>query len=186
MGMQTGSSQQSSSGMSEALSQQSIWSGTGTGIQHMANGATALLNQQKAAVPGVAAGVGRQTMPAALAGLQQMQQFANPNSALARRQLANVSADIGQNFDREILPGIRTGAGVGGNMGSSREALAKGVAAGDAARAIGAAGTDIYSNIWNMAKDAAGALPGMAQNVFNLGMAPTAAAWAPYQAAASV
>lgn len=184
MGGQTSST--SSKSNSQALSTQAIWGPQSEALQNMFSGATNLLNKQAGQIPGQAAAIGGQVNPAAMTGLRQMQQFANPNSALARQQLAGATADITQNFERSILPTLRTGAGVVGGMGGSREALARGVAAGDASRAISQAGTDIYSHQYDLAQNAAGMLPGMAQDVFNLGMAPSAAAWAPYASAASI
>jgi hypothetical protein len=67
-------------------------------------------------------------------------------------------------------------------MGGSREALAKGVAAGDAAQAISQGATDFYGAQYGLAQQAAGALPGMAGAVANLGMMPLQAQWMPWQA----
>jgi hypothetical protein len=81
---------------------------------------------------------------------------------------------------------LRTGAGIGGNMGGSREALARGVAAGDASRAIAQGGTDLYAQQYGMGLQAAQALPGAAQGYYNLAMQPYQAAWAPFMTAAGI
>jgi hypothetical protein len=60
------------------------------------------------------------------------------------------------------------------------------VAGGDAAQAISSGATDFFSNAYSMAGQAASQLPGMASNVFNLGMQPFQAAWAPLSAMAGI
>lgn len=187
MGFSSGSSSNNSSGSSYgyntslAQSMQSAWAPQAAALTGMYSDAASLAARQGAQVPGQSRNLLAQTMPAAQQGLAQMQQFANPNSALAAQQTANLAATVGQQFNQQVLPGIRSGAGIGGNMGGSREALAKGVAAGDAARAISEGGTNFYANAYNQAQNAASQLPAMAGQVFNLGMTPFQAAWAPLQ-----
>jgi len=188
MGMSGGSSNQSSNSygynQSMAQSAQSVWgkqapfleqlyagagaaAKNGTGMKQansLMNSAQAQLGAAGAQMGQAGAGFGA-AMGAAKTGFNQMQQFANPNNALAQQQLAQMSQQIGQQFGREVLPQIRSGAGIGGNMGGSREALAKGVAAGDASRAIAGAGTDLYSNAYNTAAQMRMAMPGAAANM---------------------
>jgi hypothetical protein len=194
MGISGGSNQSSSSGsaygynqsLAQSLSQQGVWAPQAQQLAGMYGQAGQLASAQQATVPGAAAAQSGQVMPAARFGLTQMQQFANPNSDLAQRQTAALADTVGQQFGRTILPQITSSAGLGGNIGGSREALAKGVAAGDAAQAISSGATDFFSNAYNQAATAAGALPGMASQVFNLGMAPFQAAWAPLTSLAGV
>lgn len=187
MGFSSGSSSNNSSGSSYgyatslAQSMQSAWQPQAAALTGMYANAASLAARQGKQVPGAANALIGQTMPGAQYGLSQMQQFANPNSALAAQQTANLANTVGQQFNQQILPGIRSGAGIGGNMGGSREALAKGVAAGDAARAISEGATNFYANAYNQAQAAAAQLPSMAGQVFNLGMTPFQAAWAPLQ-----
>jgi hypothetical protein len=192
MGVSGGSSNQESSsnsyGYNQSLAQsmQSIWAPQASALTGMYGGATALQKQQQQQVPGAARRLGAQVQPAGQFGLDQMTQFANPNSGLARRQTADLADTVGTEFGRSILPQITSGAGLGGNIGGSREALAKGVAGGDAARAISSGATDFFSNAYSTAASAASQLPGMAANVFNLGMQPFQAAWAPMSALAGI
>jgi hypothetical protein len=170
--------------LSQAL--QTIWGPQGAALSNMYGGVSNLMNQQAGQVPGAAQQLSGQSLPYAQQGMRQMAQFANPNSALARRQLGDYSQQVGQEFARNILPQLRTGAGIGGNMGGSREALARGVAGGDAARAIAQGGTDLYAHQYDLAQSAAGMLPQMAGQYFGLGMQPYQAAWAPYTSAAGI
>jgi hypothetical protein len=189
MGLSGGSSSQQSSGwgygynqsLSQAMSASDVWGAQAPALQGGYDAASALARRQMPQVGAAATRLGGATMPAAQTGLEQMMQFANPNSDLARRQTADLADTVGSEFGRTILPQIRTGAGIGGNMGGSREALAKGVAAGDAAQAISQGGTEFFSNAYNQAAAAAAQLPAMAGQVFNLGMTPFAAQWAPIQ-----
>jgi hypothetical protein len=130
-------------------------------------------------------------------GNTPLSMYANPDSALAKQQLGSATADITQNFQRNILPSITSNAGLAGGIGGSRMALAQGVAGGDAASAIAKAGTDIYSNMYNTGaqsaagltdamSQAAGMLPSAAQGIYNLGMAPFQAQWAPLTSLAGI
>ena len=115
---------------------------------------------------GAAQGAVNQALPgmqAGIAGLQNLAggggplaQYAQPNNALAQQQLGQYSQQVGQEFNRNIMPGIRSGAGITGNMGGSRAALAQGVAGGDAARAIAQGGTDLYAQQYGIGAQAAG------------------------------
>lgn len=194
MGFSSGSSNQQSSstgssyGYNQSLAQSmnNIWGAQAAPLTAMYGSALGLQQQQSQTAPARANQLYGQVNPAAQFGLSQMQQFANPNSGLAARQLSDMSQQIGQNFQRDVMSGIRTGAGIGGNMGGSRMALAQGVAAGDAAQAIASAGTNIYGQQYAQAQQAAQALPGMAGQAFNLGMMPLQAAWAPLTSLASI
>jgi hypothetical protein len=165
---------------------QSIWGPQAQALSGMYGQTTGLLNQQMGQVPGAAQGLAGQVMPGAQAGLDLMQQYSNPNSQLAQSQLADYSQQVGQQFNREIMPGIRSQAGITGNMGGSRAALAQGVAAGDAATAIAQGGRDIYSHQYDLASQNAQLLPQLASQVYNLGMAPFASMWAPLTSAAGI
>lgn len=173
-----------SGNLSQAL--QTIWGPQAAGLQQMYGGVTNLMNQQAGQIGAAANQALGRTMPQAQQGLNLMAQYANPNSGLAQKQLGQYSEQVGQEFARNILPQIRTGAGLGGNMGGSRAALAQGVAAGDAAQAIAQGGTDLYAQQYALASQAAQMLPQLASQVFNLGMAPYQARWAPYTSAAGI
>lgn len=191
--------------LSQAL--QTIWGPQASALQNMYGGVSNLMNSQAGQVPGAAASYAGATMPYLGNAMGQLNdiargggvlgQYAQPNNQLAQRQLSNYSQQVGQEFARNILPQLRSGAGLGGNMGGSREALARGVAGGDAARAIAQGGTDLYAQqygigaqsanaLQNYRMQAAGALPGAASAYFGMGMQPYQAAWAPYTSAAGI
>lgn len=214
MGMQ-GSSQQSSSNgysynqsLAQSLSQsgQSIWGPQGAGLENLYGQVSGMLGQQGNA-QGVSQGNVNNVMGQAQTGLNAvagiaggrtaLDPFTDPNSALAQRQTADLATTVGNEFNRNILPGIKSNSGLAGQMGSSRDALARGVAAGDAATAISQGGTNFYANAYNTAAQAAGAktsamlsagqsLPDLSTGVYNLGMSPQQAAWAPLMAAGSI
>lgn len=214
MGMSAGSSNQSSNsyGYNSSLAQsmnastQNVWGPQGNALQGLYGQAQQLAGQQgnvgQAAAglanPGVAAGRGALSSLSNIANMGgPLARYANPNSGLASQLLGNATSDITQNFQRNILPSITSGAGLVGGIGGSRQALAQGVAGGDAANAISKAGTDIYNNIWNTgaqaaagltdaASQAASAIPGMAQGIYNLGMSPFQARWAPLTSLAGI
>lgn len=168
--------------LSQAL--QTVWGPQAAALQQMYGGATNLMNQQSGQMFGTASAAANAALP--YSGMQQLAQYANPNTGLAQKQLSQYSEQVGQEFARNILPQLRTGAGIGGNMGGSREALAKGVAAGDASRAIAQGGTDLYAQQYGIGAQAAAQLPGAAMGYYNMRMQPYQAAWAPYTAAAGV
>ena len=191
--------------LSQAM--QSIWGPQAQALQGLYSGTSNLMNSQASQVPAAAAAWSSQAMPYAQAGMSQLSdiaagggalsQYAQPNNALAQQQLGQYSQQVGQEFGRNILPQLRTGAGISGNMGGSREALARGVAAGDAANAISRGGTDLYAQQYGIGANsaaalqqarlgAATALPGAASSVYNLGMQPYQAAWAPFMSAAGI
>jgi hypothetical protein len=192
MGLSGGTSSGSSSGASYgyntslAQSMQNIWGPQAGALAGMFGQATNLANQQQGQVPAAARTQGARVQPAAQSGLDQMRQFANPNSALVQRQTADLADTVGTEFNRTIMPGLNSAAGLGGNIGGSRDALARGVAAGDAARAISTGATDFFSHAFDMAGNAAAQLPGMAAGVYNLGMQPFQSAWAPLSSLAGI
>jgi hypothetical protein len=163
---------------------QTIWGPQAQALQNMYGGVSGLMNQQAGQIGGAAQQAANQALP--YSGLQQLAQYATPNNDLAQQQLSQYSQQVGQEFGRNIMPQLRTGAGIGGNMGGSREALAQGVAAGDASRAIAQGGTDLYAQQYGMGLQAAQALPGASAGYYNLAMQPYQAQWAPYTAAAGI
>ena len=192
---------------SSAEMNQSIWGGQSPFLQALYQGAQGLQQQQSGQVPGAAAGYAQEGLRGARTGMSQMQdiartggpvgQYAKPNNALAQEQLAQMSTNIGNEFQRNVLPGLNSAAGVAGAMGGSRNAIGRGLAASDAQRQIAEAGTNLYGQQYGIGAQAAGqatqarmgaagALPGMGQDIYNLGMSPFSAAWAPYTALAQM
>lgn len=215
MGISGGSQQSNSSGYgyNQSLAQSinaassNVWApqaGALTGLYGQAGNLAAGQQGQVGAAanalsaPGVAAAQGGlRSLQGIAAGNTPLSMYANPNSALAQQQLGNATNDITQNFQRNILPSITSNAGLAGGIGGSRMALAQGVAGGDAASAIAKAGTDIYSNMYNTGaqsaagltdamSQAAGMIPSAAQGIYNLGMAPFQAQWAPLTSLAGI
>ena len=58
------------------------------------------------------------------------------NNDLTQRQIGDLADTVGENFNRVIMPSINQGATGAGQFGSSRQGVAQGIAAGDAANAI--------------------------------------------------
>lgn len=192
--------------LNAATSNQTVWGPQGQALEGLYGQAGKLAGQQGNAGK-VAQGLVDRNMGAVQGGIGALQDiaagggalaaYANPNNDLARRQLADASSAIGENFNRVVLPGITSAAGSVGGIGGSREALARGVAGGDAANAIGRAATDIYGQQYSLGAQAAAglqdarlsaatALPGAASGAVNLGMSPFAAAWAPLTSMAGI
>ena len=213
MGVSGGKSSQASGQATSGLGGQAsfgatdIWGQQIPGFAQLYNQAMGLQQQQQAVAPGTAQNLVAGYMPAVNAGHIEPAEHCRrriPDRAFCyAEQRAGATAtvgdvgDIGTNFARNIMPQLRTGAGIGGNMGGSREALARGVAAGDASRSISNAATDLYGQQYGIAANAAAgatdarlnaanALPGAASQAFNLGMSPFQSAWAPIAALAQI
>jgi hypothetical protein len=168
--------------LSQAL--QTIWGPQAQALQGLYSGTSNLMQQQAPQIQGAAQAAANQALP--YSGMQQLGQYATPNNQLAQQQLSQYSQQVGQEFARNIMPQLRSGAGLTNNMGGSRAALAQGVAAGDASRAIAQGGTDLYAQQYGIGAQASQALPGAAQGYYNLAMQPYQAAWAPYTQAAGI
>lgn len=212
MGFSSGSTNQQSSsnsyGYSENLaqslnsSQSNVWGDQAPYLKQGYQSASNLAARQQPQVEAAAGKYGAQGYGDSQAGVGALRDmagtggasaaYASPNNALAQTQLAAMTSDIGDQFRRSILPGIQSSAGQVGAIGGSRAALAKGVAAGDAARAIGTAASDLYGQQYQIGAGAAaqadsnrinagGALPGAAQASYNLGLSPFSSAWGPIQ-----
>lgn len=210
MGVSSGSSNQSSSsnsyGYSQNLaqsinaSQSNVWGDQAKFLTGGYQQASDLAGQQGKTIGADAAKYGTQGYSDSQAGVGALRDvagtggasatYANPNNDLARTQLAAMTSDISDQFRRSILPSIQSSAGQVGAIGGSRAALAKGVAAGDAARTIGNAATDLYGRQYEIGANAAaqadsnrinaaGALPGAATASYNLGLSPYSSAWGP-------
>jgi len=195
-------SQKSSADMS-----QNVWGGQSPFLERLYAGAEGMFNNQSQNVPGAAAAYAQEGLGGARAGMKSMMdiastggpvgQYAQPNNELAQQQLAAMSGDIGQNFQRNVLPALNSQAGVAGGMGGSRNAIGRGLAASDAQSQIANAGTNLYGRQYEIGAQAAGAatqarlgaaseLPGMGASLYNLGMSPYTAQWAPMTALTSM
>jgi hypothetical protein len=192
---------------SSAEMNQNVWGGQSPFLQALYQGAQALQRQQGGQVPGAANRYAQEGLGGAGAGMASMMdiartggpvgQYANPNNALAKEQLSQMSTNIGQNFQRNVMPALNSAAGVAGGLGGSRNAIGRGLAASDAQQQIAQAGTNLYGHQYDIGAQAAaqatqarmgaaGALPGMGQDIYNLGLSPFSAQWAPYTALAQM
>lgn len=216
MGGNFGSSNQQSTsnsyGYNDSLAQsvnasnQSVWGPQAGGLQQLYGQAQKLMGQQ-GNMQGISQGQVNQVMPGARAGMAATQdiaggggplaQYAQPNNALAQQETESLAQTVGDQFRRQVLPGLTSNANLTGGLGGSRDALARGVAGGDAARAISQGATDLYGQQYAIGAQAAqgqtsaqlaagSALPEMASSIYNLGMTPQQAAWAPLTSAAGV
>ena len=188
-------------------SDQSVWGGQSPFLEALYGAAQGLQGQQQGQIPGAAAGYAGEGLAGVRRGISSMSdlaltggpvgQYANPNNALAQEQLSQMSTNIGNEFQRNVLPGLNSAAGLAGGMGGSRNAIGRGLAASDAQRQIAEAGTNLYANQYGIGAqaagaatqarlDASGALPGMGESLYNLGMSPFTAQWAPMTALAGI
>jgi hypothetical protein len=184
-GSSNGASASSGYGYSSSLanSATNVWGAQAAPLQSLYGQAQGQAGQGvDPSISGAAAG-GVGALSKIAGGTTALDPFTNPNSDLARRQLSDASTEIGNNFNRVVMPGLTSAAGTAGALGGSRDYLARGVAASDAQSQISKAGTDIYSNIWNNASQAAAgktdamlsagtSLPGAALQQYGLGWAP--------------
>lgn len=74
----------------------------------------------------------------------------NPSPYLGQMSGA-ITSQVNNNLQRNILPGIRSGAQATGNMGSSRQGIAEGVAIGDTNQQLANALTGMYYGDYNNA-----------------------------------
>lgn len=79
--------------------------------------------------------------------------FPGSNPALAGT-IDAATRPIQQNLMEETLPGLRSGAAVGGQYGSSRQGLAEGLASGRASQAIGDTGAKVANANYQAGLDA--------------------------------
>lgn len=177
-GSSNGSSQSSGYGYSANMAATNVWGAQQPGLENLYSSA------QKQAAKGVDSSIsgasagGLSSLEKIAGGSTALDGFADPNSATAKGYMASVADDVGQNFNRVILPGLKSAAGVAGAYGGSRDYLARGVAASDAQGQIANAA-------WNNAASAAAgktdamlsagsALPSAALSTYGLSWAPLA------------
>jgi hypothetical protein len=77
---------------------------------------------------------------------------------------------VGQQFNREIMPGIQGQAALGGGLGGSRAGIAQGLAAAEAQRNIQNFGAQLYGQGQDRALQAAGAQGQLAQGLAQAGL----------------
>lgn len=86
------------------------------------------------------------------------------NTATLDPVIANAQRRLGEQFNEQVLPGIRGGAMSAGQYGSSRQGIAEGLAA----RGLGYAMGDMSANLYNQAyQDAQNRMSTTANNMLN-------------------
>ena len=84
-----------------------------------------------------------------------LKQFQNPGMD----PMADVYArNVAQNFNEQIMPGLRGGAALAGGMGSSRQGIAEGLAAGRSSQQLQDFGAQLYGQQMDRSLGAATAL----------------------------
>ena len=145
--------------------------------QNLIPGAQEQINQ---ALPGLQQGVVDPTQQA----FQQLISGQAQNPFL-EQQIANTTQNLNQNFTENILPSLRRGAtsraGFGASSGARGE-IAEGIAARGLLQAQGEASNNLSFNAFNSQLGAQANALNNAGNVFNLGLSPALANFAPLQA----
>jgi hypothetical protein len=126
---------------------QSLYGQNGAGAQNFASQqGQALFNQ----------GLGYANQAVSNPFLSSLQQMAQPggNQQLIGQQIGQLGADLGRNFQQNLMPGIRRDAiGLGG-FGGTRQGVAEGIAAQGTQDAFARGATQIYGQNAQMAQDA--------------------------------
>lgn len=91
------------------------------------------------------------------------------NNPLVQRQLSDLADVVGEQFGRTILPQINQSSTAAGQYGSSRQGIAQGLAAGEAANAISRGATQALLGGQQVALNA----QGMAPQSIGLGFMPS-------------
>ena len=94
---------------------------------------------------------------------QGFNQLMNPG---VNPQLQAYQGDVQRNLERNMLPAIQSQAGSFGQMGSSRQGIAEGLALSDANQQV----TDMASNLYSSDMDRMMTTMGMAPGLANFGM----------------
>jgi len=92
------------------------------------------------------------------AGANMLGQYANPNNPYVQQQIGQLGQNIGQNLQRNILPGINQGFAGAQQRGSSRHGIAQGLALQGAQQQFQEGATGLYSNAYNQGQQAANQL----------------------------
>lgn len=192
---------------SKSSASQDVWETQSPFLQNLWGAAEELMNGQQGRVSKFADLFSQEGLRGARGGMSQLTdiartggplaQYANPNNKLAQQQLRHQAGAIGDEFQRVVMPALNSAAGVAGGLGGSRNQIARGLAASDAQSQIAKAGTDLYAQQYGIGAqaaagatqarlDAAGGMGDMGSNIYNLGMSPFTAQWAPLTALAQI
>ena len=201
MGFGFGMNSSSGKNSSQSTNSTNVWGGQAPFLQDMFGQGSSLMQQQQGVgqyaqdmmggmLPGINAAMG--SMGNMAQGGGPLQQFTNPNNGLISQQLGMLGSSLGDMFNNTVMPGLTSQANSAGGLGGSRHQLGIGQAAGNMFDQFQQGATSIMGNAYNQAANsagqlqqsmmgAAGAMPGMGGDIFNLGMSPFNAAWAPLQ-----
>jgi hypothetical protein len=142
---------------------------------------------------GLLGGLGPYANAATNPAFQNLLQRAQGGSPYLGQQIQGLGADIGQFFNQQILPGIQSQYGMGGTLGGSRQSIAQGMASQDALRQFTQGATNLRQADYSQGLQAAGMLGNLGQqqignlgNLYNLGMSPYQAQFAPWQALSGI
>jgi hypothetical protein len=142
---------------------------------------------------GLLGGLGPYANAATNPAFQNLLQRAQGGSPYLGQQIQGLGADIGQFFNQQILPGIQSQYGMGGTLGGSRQSIAQGMASQDALRQFSQGATNLRQADYGQGLQAAGMLGNLGQqqignleNMYNLGMSPYQARWAPWQSLSGI
>ncbi len=97
--------------------------------------------------------------------------LSDPSSQIAA-QSASLQAGLGDLFQNEINPAIKSEAVLAGGLGGGRQGVAQGVAAGELADAFTQGYGDIVARANNQAMNAANSIPGLTQAMMGNSMSP--------------
>ncbi len=138
---------------------------------------------------GLMQGAGPWAMPGANPAIGNLMQRAQQGNPYLSQQIEGLGSDIGQTLQKYIMPGIASTAGLHGPFGGSRHGVAAGLAGSEAIRQFTQGATNLRSNAYGQGIQSAmgaGQLAsqgvGQLGDLYNLGMSPYQAQWAPLQA----
>jgi len=124
----------------------------------------------------------------ALSAFQQIVSGGGGNPFL-EQNIQNQNESLGQTFNESILPGLRRGATATGGFGASsgaRNQLAEGVAGRGLLQAQQGGESQLRGDAFTQQLMAMVQAMGMGGNMFNLGLSPSMAAFAPLQAQSGI
>jgi hypothetical protein len=178
-----------------------VWGGQAPFLTNLYGQAQGLAGQQAGTIgqdaaslsQGLLGGLGPYANAATNPAFQNLLQRAQGGSPYLGQQIQGLGADIGQFFNQQILPGIQSQYGLGGTLGGSRQGIAQGMASQDALRQFTQGATNLRQADYGQGLQAAGLLGNLGQqqignlgNMYNLGMSPYQAQFAPWQALSGI
>lgn len=103
-------------------------------------------------------------------GAEALQGFLKGDSPILQQRLQDIASMGTRNLQENIMPGIRTGAVQAGQVGSSRQGIAEGIAGRGAAEAVTRAQTDLLANAEQQRQAAIGQIGGVQQGLMQPGL----------------